>query len=165
MVCLIMYSTKMQVACAKNIKLHSECQVTLAQKWQIVSKQCQGRPNRRYLTSPAEQEDTTSSRRRAMVCVMMRRSEMQVLFVKFWRCSPISVHAQGARTSIWPSFARKRARRPRPNTSTCAQYICCAGRRKRAPLRSRTCLLRPQRTPSCVESPGEHEDEGLLPYV
>jgi hypothetical protein len=160
-----MYSTKMQVVCAKNIKLHSEYQVTLAQKWQIVSKQCQGRPNRRYLTSPAEQEDTTSSRRRAMVCVMMRRSEMQVLFVKFWRCSPISVHAQGARTSIWPSFARKRARRPRPNTSACAQYICCAGRRKRAPLRSRTCLLRPQRTPSCVESPGEHEDEGLLPYV
>ena len=30
-----------------------------------------------------------------MVCVMMRRSEMQVLSVKFWRCSPISVHAQG----------------------------------------------------------------------
>ena len=30
-----------------------------------------------------------------MVCVMMRRSEMLVLSVKFWRCSPISVHAQG----------------------------------------------------------------------
>ena len=29
-----------------------------------------------------------------MVCVMMRRSEMQVLSVKFWSCSPISVHAQ-----------------------------------------------------------------------
>ena len=55
--------------------------------------------------------------------------------------------------AIWPSFARKRARRPRPNTSTCAQYICCAGRRKRAPLRSRTCLLRPQRTPCPC---GEH---------
>ena len=30
-----------------------------------------------------------------MVCVMMRRSEMLVLSVKFGRCSPISVHAQG----------------------------------------------------------------------
>jgi len=30
-----------------------------------------------------------------MVRVMMRRSEMLVLSVKFWRCSPISVHAQG----------------------------------------------------------------------
>ena len=29
-----------------------------------------------------------------MVCVMMRRSEMQVLSVNFWSCSPISVHAQ-----------------------------------------------------------------------
>ena len=29
-----------------------------------------------------------------MVCVMMRRSEMQVLSIKFWSCSPISVHAQ-----------------------------------------------------------------------
>ena len=30
-----------------------------------------------------------------MVRVMMRRSEMLVLSVKFGRCSPISVHAQG----------------------------------------------------------------------
>ena len=30
-----------------------------------------------------------------MVRVTMRRSEMLVLSVKFWRCSPISVHAQG----------------------------------------------------------------------
>ena len=29
-----------------------------------------------------------------MVCIMMRRSEMQVLSVKFRSCSPISVHAQ-----------------------------------------------------------------------
>ena len=72
-----------------------------------------------------------------MVCGMIHRSEMQVLSVKFWRCSPISLFAQGARfLAIWPSFPRKRARRPRPDTSTCAQYICCAGRRKRAPLRS-----------------------------
>ena len=47
--------------------------------------------------------------------------------------------------TIWPSFARKRVRRPRPSTSTCAQYICCADRCKRAPLRSRICLLRPPR--------------------
>ena len=44
--------------------------------------------------------------------------------------------------TIWLSFAHKRALRPRPNTSTYDQYICCAGRRKCAPLRSRTCLLR-----------------------
>ena len=47
--------------------------------------------------------------------------------------------------TIWPSFARKRVRRPRPSTSTCSQYIFCAGRCKRAPLRSRACLLHPQR--------------------
>ena len=29
-----------------------------------------------------------------MVCVMMCRSEMLVLSVNFWSCSPISVHAQ-----------------------------------------------------------------------
>ena len=29
-----------------------------------------------------------------MVCGMIHRSEMQVLSVKFWSCSPISVHAQ-----------------------------------------------------------------------
>ena len=47
--------------------------------------------------------------------------------------------------TIWPPPARKRVRRPRPSTSTCAQYICCAGRCKRAPLRSRICLLHPPR--------------------
>ena len=35
-----------------------------------------------------------------MVCVMMHRSEMQVSSVKFWRCSPISVHAQGAHNAL-----------------------------------------------------------------
>ena len=63
--------------------------------------------------------------------------------------------------TIWPSFARKRARRTRPNTSTCDQYICCAGRRKRAPLWSRTCLLRPQRTP-CPRSEVERPATGRL---
>ena len=35
-----------------------------------------------------------------MVCVMMHRSEMQVLSVNFWSCSPISVHAQGAHNAL-----------------------------------------------------------------
>ena len=63
--------------------------------------------------------------------------------------------------TIWPSFARKRARRPQLNTSTCAQYICCAGRSKRAPLRSRTCLLRPQRTPCPCGEPGRTRRRGI----
>ena len=54
--------------------------------------------------------------------------------------------------TIWPSFARKRVRRPRPSTSTCAQYICCAGRCKRAPLRSRISLLHPQRPRAAASS-------------
>ena len=45
-----------------------------------------------------------------MVCVMMRRSEMQVLSVKFWRCSPISAHAQGARSCPTRERCRARAR-------------------------------------------------------
>ena len=92
---------------------------------------------------------------------MIHRSEMQVLSVKFWRCTPISVASACTGCAIWPSFARKRARRPRPNTSTCAQYICCAGRRKRAPLRSRTCLLRPQRTPCPCGEPGQTRRRGI----
>ena len=44
-----------------------------------------------------------------MVCVMMHRSEMQVLSVKFWRCSPISVPAQGARSCL----TRERLQHPR----------------------------------------------------
>ena len=45
-----------------------------------------------------------------MVCVRMRRSEMQVLSVKFWRCSPISVPAQGARSCPTRERCRARAR-------------------------------------------------------
>ena len=45
-----------------------------------------------------------------MVCVRMRRSEMQVLSVKFWRCSPISAHAQGARSCPTRERCRARAR-------------------------------------------------------
>ena len=63
--------------------------------------------------------------------------------------------------TIWLSFAHKRARRPRPNTSTYDRYICCAGRRKRAPLRSRTCLLRPQRTPCPCGEPGRTRRRGI----
>ena len=40
----------------------------------------------------------TRAARSAIVCVMMRRSEMQVVSVNFWRCAPICVHAQGARS-------------------------------------------------------------------
>ena len=61
------------------------------------------------------------------------------LLTDFCACTGCSI------LTIWPSFARKRVRRPRPSTSTCSQYIFCAGRCKRAPLRSRACLLHPQR--------------------
>ena len=57
--------------------------------------------------------------------------------------------------TIWLSFAQKRARRPRPNTSTCTQYVYRAGCRKRAPLRSRTWLLHRQRTPCHTEGRGD----------
>ena len=38
-----------------------------------------------------------------MVCGMIHRSEMQVLSVKFWRCSPISV----ALTAALPPSAHR----------------------------------------------------------
>ena len=47
---------------------------------------------------------------------MIHRSEMQVLSVKFWRCSPISVasvHAQGARSG---RLSRANARADRGRT-------------------------------------------------
>ena len=90
-----------------------------------------------------------------MVCVMMPalkcRCQALEMRADFCPCAG----SQYSILTIWPSFARTRARRRRPNTSTCTQYVCRAGRRKRAPLRSRTWLLHRQRTPRRLQSPGQ----------
>ena len=51
-----------------------------------------------------------------MVCVMMHRSEMQVLSAKFWRCSPISLFAQGARSLRFGCLSRTNERADRGRT-------------------------------------------------
>ena len=51
-----------------------------------------------------------------MICVMMRRSEMQVFSVKFWRCSPISVHARVARSRRFGRLSRANERADRGRT-------------------------------------------------
>ena len=96
---------------------------------------------------------------------MIHRSEMQVLSVKFWRCSPISVasvHAQGARSGRL-SRANARADRGRthqPALNTSAVQAAASAHRCGHALAS--CALSAPR--ARVESPGKHEDEGL-PYV
>ena len=51
-----------------------------------------------------------------MVCGMIHRSEMQVLSVKFWRCSPISLFAQGARSLRFDCLSRTNERADRGRT-------------------------------------------------
>ena len=51
-----------------------------------------------------------------MVCGMIHRSEMQVLSVKFWRCSPISLFAQGARSLRFGCLSRTNERADRGRT-------------------------------------------------
>ena len=93
---------------------------------------------------------------------MIHRSEMQVLSVKFWRCSPISVasvHAQGARSGRL-SRANARADRGRthqPALNTSAVQAASSAHRSGHALAF--CALSAHR--ARVESPGEHEDEGL----
>ena len=100
-----------------------------------------------------------------MVCVMMRRSEMQVLSVKFWRCSPISLFAQGARSLRFGCLSRTneradRGRTHQPALNTSAVQAAASAHRSGHALAF--CALSAHR--ARVESPGEHEDEGL-PYV
>ena len=100
-----------------------------------------------------------------MVCAMMRRSEMQVLSVKFWRCSPISLFAQGARSLRFGRLSRtnERADRGRTHQRTINTAVVQAtASAHRCGHALAFCALSAPR--ARVESPGKHEDEGL-PYV
>ena len=100
-----------------------------------------------------------------MVCVMMRRSEMQVLSVKFWRCSPISLFAQGARSLRFGCLSRtnERADRGRTHQRTInTSVVQAAASAHRCGHALAFCALSAPR--ARVQSPGEHENEGL-PYV
>jgi hypothetical protein len=96
-----------------------------------------------------------------MVCGMIRRSEMQVLSVKFWRCSPISLFAQGARSLRFGCLSRTNERSDRGRThqrtinTSAVQAAVSAHRCGRALA---FCALSAPR--ARVESPGKHEDEG-----
>ena len=52
----------------------------------------------------------TRAARSAIVCVMMCRSEMQVVSVNFWRCAPICVHEQAAEFDDLAVFSRANER-------------------------------------------------------
>ena len=101
-----------------------------------------------------------------MVCGMIHRSEMQVLSVKFWRCSPISVasvHAQGARSGRL-SRANARADRGRthqPALNTSAVQAAASAHRCGHALAF--CALSAPPCP-CGE-PGQTRRRGRLPYV
>ena len=100
-----------------------------------------------------------------MVCGMIHRSEMQVLSVKFWRCSPISLFAQGARSLRFGCLSRtnERADRGRTHQRTInTSVVQAAASAHRCGHALAFCALSAPR--ARVESPGEHEDEGL-PYV
>ena len=96
---------------------------------------------------------------------MIHRSEMQVLSVKFWRCSPISVasvHAQGARSGRL-SRANASADRGRTHQRTInTSVVQAAASAHRCGHALASCAISAPR--ARVESPGEHENEGL-PYV
>ena len=96
---------------------------------------------------------------------MIHRSEMQVLSVKFWRCSPISLFAQGARSLRFGRLSRTneradRGRTHQPALNTSAVQAAASAHRSGHALAF--CALSAHR--ARVESPGEHEDDGL-PYV
>ena len=100
-----------------------------------------------------------------MVCGMIHRSEMQVLSVKFWRCSPISLFAQGVRSLRFGCLSRtnERADRGRTHQRTInTSGVQTAASAHRCGHALAFCALSAPR--ARVESPGEHENEGL-PYV
>ena len=102
-----------------------------------------------------------------MVCGMIHRSEMQVLSVKFWRCSPISLFAQGARSLRFGCLSRtnERADRGRTHQRTIdTSVVQAAASAHRCGHALAFCALSAPRARHSVKSPGEHEDEGL-PYV
>ena len=97
-----------------------------------------------------------------MVCGMIHRSEMQVLSVKFWRCSPISLFAQGARSLRFGCLSRtnERADRGRTHQRTIdTSVVQAAASAHRCGHALAFCALSAPR--ARVESPGRTRRRGI----